>query len=448
MIESPVPPVSAPKVLWRQPAVWHLLLVALLAEIAYAVLNISTMPVYLAANPGPPSLMLAEGRGMGSTVIGFVLAAFLFSEAVFKSPMGALADRVGPRKLMLIGPSISAVTSLLTMAIPHRSGGWEVLALILLRVADGVGAAMLWPACFARMGSAAPDTQRQQAMSLLNLCYILGVALALPIGGAVNDLSGHRYASLFLSALMFSGVTLAVWRFVPAGRGSSESSHEDSPHDEAHSSDAHAKGLGDLLRAFREIPEYLALALVTFAGVGFPMAVVKLFAQQELNMSESAFGALVLPAALAMATLSVPLSRFGEKLGKARAVHIGLALCAGGMALISVGAFVPAMRSPWTFVVSGLPVGLGFLLTIPAWMASVSDIDSRRRATNIGAVMTAQGLGAILGMPIGSALYEKLAPSGTHLAHYSPFIGCAICTGLGWLLSLKVLKHRPDGSRP
>ena len=79
-------------------------------------------------------------------------------------------------------------------------------------------------------------------------------------------------------------------------------------------------------------------------------------------------------------------------------------------------------------------------------MASVSDIDPRRRGVNLGAVMTAQGLGAIVGAPLGGAMYEKLQPVGVKLhlgpafGHYSPFVGCAACLFVGWLVSLRIIR--------
>ncbi|HZH97450.1 MAG TPA: MFS transporter, partial [Fimbriimonadaceae bacterium] len=192
------------KALPRRPVVLRLLIIALLAEIGYAVLNISTMPIYLKFD-----------RNMGAGSIGLVLSAFLLSEAVFKSPMGHLADRYGRRVLMTAGPLLTFCTALLSLAVPHDSGGWEVLAFVLLRVLDGIGAAMLWPAAFAAMGDSVADDERQQAMSLLNMCYLLGVALALPIGGLVNDVSGAKWASLLLAAALFGGVGYASWKFVP-----------------------------------------------------------------------------------------------------------------------------------------------------------------------------------------------------------------------------------------
>jgi hypothetical protein len=79
-------------------------------------------------------------------------------------------------------------------------------------------------------------------------------------------------------------------------------------------------------------------------------------------------------------------------------------------------------------------------------MASVTDIDERRRGANLGAVMTAQGVGAIAGAPVGAAFYEKLQPVGMSLGlgadfgRYSPFLGCAACVAAGWMLSLRILR--------
>ena len=52
--------------LWRRPIVCRYLLIALLAEIGYATLNISTMPVYL-----------KHDRHFAESYIGLVLTAFL-----------------------------------------------------------------------------------------------------------------------------------------------------------------------------------------------------------------------------------------------------------------------------------------------------------------------------------------------------------------------------------
>lgn len=417
---------KAKNLLWKRPEVLRLLTIALFAEIGYAALNISTMPVYLKYD-----------RSISEGWIGIVITAFLLSEAVFKGWMGKIADRVGTHRLMVMGPCITVGTALLSLLIPHRGGTPdEVFAFVVLRVLDGLGAAMLWPAAFAEMSHTVDDAENQQAMSMLNTVYLLGVALALPISGVVNDLSGTRWASLVFAAALFVFVAIAAYRLKPATVT-------------AHTSHEHHEGELDvkqLVGSAATIPTYLLLAVVTFAGVGFPMAVIKLFAVDEFQMSESAFGLLVLPAAIAMAALGVPMSKLGERLGKHRAVHFGMGLCTIGVSLIALGAFIPAFRTVWMLALGGLPLGIGFLLAIPAWMASVSDLDPKARAANVGAVMTAQGIGAIIGAPLGSWAYQAFQPIGIQLGlgasfgHYSPFLGCALCVGTGWVIGLRILR--------
>lgn len=418
--------------LHRRGPVLRLLAICLLAEIGYAELNLSTMPIYL-----------QKDRHFGESVIGLIIVSFLLAEAVFKGPMGALADRVGPKKLIVLGPALSVFSAVLSILVPHTGAGpLEIVAFVVLRLFDGIALAMLWPAAFAHMNATVDDADRQGAMSLLNLVYMVGIALAFPIGGMVNDLSGVRWAGLVLAAVLFLGTAIAARSLLPDTRAVH--------HDEEHKSDP-----GAFLRSIKTIPEYLILAFVTFIGIGFPSAIFKLFPIHQFGFSESGVGFVIMPGAIALALLSVPMSKLGERIGRTKAVHYGLALCAFGMAMIGAGMVLPFLRVPAMLLLGGLPVGVGFLLTIPAWMAAVSDADPRNRGANIGAVMTAQGLGAIVGAPIGATMYEKLQPLGKAIGlgadfgRYAPFAACSVAVAAGWLLSLRILRdHVPTTPDP
>lgn len=402
---------------WRRPEILRLLLIALLAETGYAVLNISAMPVYLKFD-----------RHYSAIVIGFVLTGYLLSEASLKGIMGDLADRIGRKKLMTFGPSLTIFTSILTLYIPSSFGIWAIFLIILLRIIDGIGASMLWPAAFALMADTVKEEESQQSMSLLNICYFLGIALALPLGGVLDDLAGTIHASFYLSSFIFLLVFLTASRLIPA----------DIPV-QHHGNVLEPNHLQSLWNCFGKIPEYLILAFFTFMAIGFPMAIIKIFAEQQLRMSESAFGLLVLPGAIAMAAFSVPMSKMGEKLGSAKAVHTGMGLSALGVGIIALGAIFPFARHYIFLALGAIPVGIGFLLAIPAWYSSVSALDPKKRAANIGAVMTAQGIGAIIGAPTGAFFYEKLQVYGHAFGHYSPFLGCFACLVISWILSLKIL---------
>lgn len=426
---SPSKQSPKPKSILRRWNVLRLILVALLGEIALATMNLSTMPLYL-----------RDERHFGEGLVGVIIVGFLLSEAVFKGPFGHLADRIGPKKLMLIGPLLSVGTATLSLFVPMTNAAFgEVAIFFVLRLIDGVGSALLWPALFVAVGSELGDHERQEGLSYLNLCYMLGLALAFPIGGGANDLFGSKAAGLIMAAVLFGAAALLVAFCVP----DTKPVHHD---DEA----AHGQfNLKDFATSLRQIPQFLILAFVTFMGIGFPLAIFKLFPIDQFGWTESKVAMLIAPGALALALLSVPVSKFGERIGRIKAVHVGMLLCVIGLGVISSGAFVPVLRLWWILAVGAIPIGVGFLLAIPAWMASVSEIDPRRRGVNIGAVMTAQGIGAIIGAPVGAKLYEALQPVGVNMGlgrdfgRYFPFVACGACILVGFLLGLKIL-HEPE----
>jgi len=425
---------KADRSLWRSKNVLPLLIIALCAEVGYAMLNLSTMPVYL-----------RDERNFGEASSGLVLTSFLLSEAIFKSPMGTLCDRMGARLFIILGPLLSVISGVLSLLVPKQDGSVvESLVFIGLRVIDGIGIAMLWPAAFAEINRVVKDDQRQQAMSLMNFCYLLGIALAFPLGGIVNDLSGKKSAGIALAAAFLALAGLLALRFVPQGAS----------HAEREEQEAHSTTVAGFLQSLKSIPSYLILAIVTFTGIGLPTYTFKFFPADEFKLSETQIGALVFPGAIAMAALNLPMGHLASRIGRARSVHIGLLLCAVGMWVIGSGMFAPAMRNPWLLALGGVPVGLGFLLAIPSWLASVSELDTTRRAGNLGAIMTAQGLGAIIGAPVGLAMYEKLAPVGETIhvgtttlgpsfGRYSPFVATAVCVTVAFLFSLRILKPEP-----
>jgi DHA1 family multidrug resistance protein-like MFS transporter len=423
-----------PNILWRK-GVLPLVLITLCAEIAFGVLNYSTMPLYL-----------EKDRHFRASLIGLVFVAFLISEAMFKGTMGHLADRYGRRRMMVIGPAITTFTPLITIAIPLNWRYSETLSLILLRICDGLAAAMIWPAAYALVGELVEEKEQQEGLSLLNMCFMLGIALAMPIGGYLNDyvgditatLGGKHTPSLYLASFMFIAVAVLSYIYVPSGKDMRIQAEEKKV---SRLAAEEGTNIRHLVASLHRIPKYLLLGFVTFAGIGFPLVNCKSFAMLQFSLNESQFGLIVLPGALAMAALSVPLGKLGQRIGNVRTIHLGMMLCVIGLGIIGLGAFSSLFRTAWCMALGGIPLGVGFLVTIPAWYSSVSSVDPTRCGANIGAVMTAQGLGAIVGMPLGAAAYEHLQTITVSFGRYSPFIGSFICLLVGWLVGLKILKE-------
>lgn len=405
---------------WRRPAVLGLLSITLLAELGVAVLNVSAMPVYLTDKE--------LGRGYEPVVGGFVMMVFMLTEALLKSYFGHLADKYGRFSMVLAAPLLWLLSPLLTLWVPESWGNGAIVAIAGLRVLDGAAAAMLWPAIYAAAAEAVPDEKRGEAISLLNVCFMVGLALGLPFGGVVNSLTQSLEASFYLASALFA-VTALVALFV--GRKYLVTKKPDYP-------EYGEPGILDLLACVRHIPGVLLMAFVTFFGVGLPFFVIKLFAQKELGLSEAAFGTLVLPAALAMAAMSFPLGKLGEQIGRTRAVRVGLLLCSVGMWMVALGAWLPLFKTLVSIALAGTVVGCGFLLAIPAWYANVSGLNPARAGSYLGAVMAAQGIGTIIGLVLGSWLYG--------MNSYWPFIGSSVAVSAGLALSFVFLRVESNGS--
>ncbi|HZP80423.1 MAG TPA: MFS transporter [Chthonomonadaceae bacterium] len=411
-----------------------IVLVAGCAELAYAIVNLSAMPVYVKA------------IGHGEQWVGAAAAAYLVAEGVLKSPFGLLGDRVGRKALIVIGPCISIFTALLTPFVQNP------YVLVMLRLVDGMGAAALWPAAFSLIGDHVPGEKRASAMSLFNLSYMLGVALGPAIGGNVNDwasqhlglpLIAAKSASFYAAAAFFTITTVVALTRIPHVRP-------------IHHDPATGLEVGfdfkDFWKMLYRMPATLAMAFVTFLGIGLIMAYTKVYAMDPagpFHLSESAFGNYLIFPSLVIALVSVPLGTLGDRIGKAKAVRLGIGLCAG--------AFWGLILHPavWTLLILGSVIGIGFVIAFPAWMALVSgDCDPKQRGAVVGAVGTAQGLGAILGVGASSFLYKLPALDlgvFTIPEHGLPFLGCALMLALSFLLALLTVHDStpgPSDARP
>src|SRR5262249_28304189 len=126
-------------------------------------------------------------------------------------------------------------------------------------------------------------------------------------------------ASFYVVSFLFLVTAIIAWWRIPNLR----------PHHEHHPVEGEGGfQFSALLHSLKQIPEMLLMAFVTFFGIGMIMLIIKLFAMAEFNVSEIRFGALLLVPCLLIALASVPLGTIGDKLGKARAVRLGIGLCA------------------------------------------------------------------------------------------------------------------------
>ena len=145
--------------------------------------------------------------------IGLAFAAFPLSRAVVGPIVGRLSDRIGRRRLILVGLGAFTILSLLYTVIGSL---WQLGA---LRFVQGAASMMVTPIAQAYVGDITP---RERAGLMMNMFYssmFVGVSLGPLIGGWVGETWSHEMAFVAMGILsVIALVMVAVW--VPADHGS------------------------------------------------------------------------------------------------------------------------------------------------------------------------------------------------------------------------------------
>src|SRR5262245_28207207 len=185
----------------------------------------------------------AIGDDLGARFNGFqwVLNGYMLTFAALILIGGSLGDRSGRRRIFELGVALFAGTSIACAAAPG------ILGLIVARMAQGVGAALLVPTSLAIIQSSFAPSDRGRAIGTWSGLSGLATVLGPLMGGWLIDAVSWR--AIFLINPLIA--VLALWaarRFVPENAGASHG-----PIDFAGSLTA-ALGLGGVVYALIEGP--------------------------------------------------------------------------------------------------------------------------------------------------------------------------------------------------
>lgn len=479
-MSQPLPPsenqsASAKSSSWVA-AVIPVALIAACAELGISILNNSALPVYF-----------TKGLHIPTGIMGLILVWFFIAESLFKSPLGILADRIGRKPLMIGGAAVTVFTPILLISTHYDPASVTAVAVLVtfgfLRALDGLGEAALWPSLYAYVGDVVQEKQRGAAMGLLNVVYMIGIALSFLAGGFADDSfgpwltkqetfgdamhrvghrihqSGHHlterlhhhapsignalpsvpalppvppnyqpeyyFPSFYLASVLFAVAVIAAL----ALRGKVR--HEVGP--EGEGSGESITG-AQFLSVLKSVPQFLGIAFITFLGIGCIAPIMKLFVLAQFHISETAFGILVLPPALVIAAIAVPAGHLADQWGTTRSVRLGFTLCALG--LIAIPTLYALGGDKIMFISAATVMGVGFVVAFPAWLALLTVLGGEhQRGTVFAAVSTAQGLGALVGVLVGTKLYDSVAP-------IAPFIAAGVFVSVGTLGTLIFVRER------
>jgi EmrB/QacA subfamily drug resistance transporter len=374
--------------------------------------------------------------------IEWVISAYTLPFAALVMPAGALADRFGRKRILLIGLAFFTLASLACGASPTAA------ILNTARAVQGVGAALLLSAALALLSAAFQGPGRAAAFAFWGSVIGIGITLGPLVGGVLTQTLGWEwafYVNVPVGAVMFALSVFAVpeskdpdsakldwWGFgflasslflltyaLISGnhRGWSDRLVVTSLTWSVALFGAfivvekkQARPMLDL--AFFKVPTYVGanLAGLTYAAALLTMLTfLPLYFQGGMDISPIAAGLMMLPMALPLFVVPRIVSRYLDHRFSGRALlTIGLGLVSLGLTALAVLAsgFHAAPMMAW-MAVAGIGAGI---LNGETAKVGLSVIPPSRAGMAAGVGGTVRFAGIVVGFAaLGALLYQKVA---------------------------------------
>jgi MFS family permease len=138
---------------------------------------------------------LKEQLGVGYIELGFALTVFAVVSGLTQAPMGYLGDRIGARKILLMGLTLGGFA--LIMLGLHLSYSWLIASAVLLGLANSV----YHPADYAILSAHMDEARMGRAFSIHTFAGFLGGAVAPAIVAALVTTTGGHGALIVAGAV-------------------------------------------------------------------------------------------------------------------------------------------------------------------------------------------------------------------------------------------------------
>lgn len=360
--------------------------------------------------------------------LGWVATAYLLAAAIFLVPFGRLADIRGRKKIFLLGMTAYTVASLLC------SLAGSIKILIVFRVAQGMGGALIFGTSVAILTSVFPRGERGRALGINTAAIYLGLSLGPVLGGFLTHQLGWR--SVFLANIPLGLLVIAV----VLARLRGEWAEARGERFDVAGSFTYGLALVGIMLGFSRLPQGSGLALFA-AGMavaaGFvarerriasPVLDIRLFLQNRVfafsnlaalinysatfavgffvslylqyvkGMTPQSAGLIMIAQPAVMALFSPLAGRASDKIEPRIVASLGMAISSAGLFLLSF------LRSstPLLFVISSLALlGFGFaLFSSPNTNAVMGSVEKKSYGVASATLATMRLVGQMTSMGV------------------------------------------------
>ena len=343
--------------------------------------------------------------------VGFFSGVYAAGVLVGAPLWGAISDRVGRTRILIIG-LVGYVGSQLLLLLPGLENLWGLYA---LRAATGFFVAAVVPVVSALVAEYTPENKRARrfawlsAMSLLGFLFGPGLSEladgARPWAGAgVLTVADSARTVIVLSALLGAAMMLGLAWTLPSANIADGATPKDSP----------------ISDTDRTTALYWLSGVVTMVLAGFELGIV-LQGQQHTEMSSRQVAMMFAECSLAMLIVNGLLFLTGllEKISPRALIAAGLLLAMSGLAVMAWHS-----AEGWLYLGIGLTsAGTGLVLPVIAYLAA--GVSRQKLGATMGALTVAAGVGQTLGSSLDGWLFGALG-QGSFALLMVPLVGMLV----------------------
>ena len=356
----------------------------------------------------------SDGGLSSEVLIGLPITLFMFLSAIATPVSGFICDRIGARKVFLIG----VIPSLVGYFGTFLSNGY--FDFILWRALTGIGYGMIMIAGQAWVAENSQGANRAQEMSIFAGAVIAGMICGPPIGGVIADRLGYEVT--FLLSAMIAALSFAIVYFLM------DDQRMKRPTDAIGQSDNAVWRVLLLDRRFMAISLLLAMP-GKFIAASFFFFLVPLYLN-ELGNSPSVIGWIMMLYGI-VTLASMPLaSWFADRTRQyGLMASLGVGLTGAGCMLHLLNTSI--IGGTWCVILSIFTLGIGHALSLTSQLAmivetSISKFGFDGQASTISAYRLLERIGLILGPVVAAYFAFSFGYRGAIAAVGSLTLLCAL----------------------
>jgi MFS family permease len=348
------------------------------------------------------SVLARDLNGATPLLVGLAIGAYGLCQAMFQIPFGMMSDRLGRKKIVLLGLVIFVIGSLLAAA---SESIWGVIAGRALQGAGAISAAVM-----ALAADLTREEMRTRMMAVLGASIGLSFIVSIVIGPLL--MTRFELTGIFLIIAMLGGLAaLLLWFVVPEPPNRPD--------------DRDLRVLGSQLAGMLKDPGLLRLDLgicllhlvITASFVSIPLGLL------EAGIEAEGHWLVYLISVVLSLVIVIPLTGFGERRYGAR---LTLLISIAGLLLAQLALALFGNSAYWS-VITALALFFGFLSVLEALLPSLVSrfAPAAGRGSAMGVYSTSQFLGAFLGGVLGGWLLGAVGTSGV--------FWCLAILCVGWM---------------